>query len=139
MKFDLKYYHVGAKCRGTVFQSRTLPCRRYLSNWFSLARISYSTIKLLSVRDNNNLLTHKKTHSLIMPEILREKFTCLNCRKTRAKFMCGRCHSVDYCGKKCRQKKDLKRRTKLCAPVCSRRWIIEVDDWLLLRISKWET
>ena len=51
-----------------------------------------------------------------MPEILREKFKCLVCRETRAKFMCGRCHSVDYCGATC-QKKDLRRHKKLCAPL----------------------
>ena len=50
-----------------------------------------------------------------MPEILREKFICLVCGATRAKFMCGRCHSVDYCSKRC-QVKDLKRHKIHCAP-----------------------
>jgi len=51
-----------------------------------------------------------------MPEIQRPKYICIICSKTRARFECGRCHSVDYCSKEC-QKKDWKRHKKLCAPV----------------------
>ena len=58
-----------------------------------------------------------------MPEILHEQYICLVCSKTGAKFLCGRCHSVTYCGGEC-QMKDLKRHKKLCSPMVYK----ELDD-----------
>ena len=51
-----------------------------------------------------------------MPELLRDKYICYVCNKTKSKFRCGRCHSITYCGGQC-QKKDLKRHKKNCSPV----------------------
>ena len=54
-----------------------------------------------------------------MPEIQREKYICWICSHRPAKFVCGRCHSVDYCGRKC-QRMDWSRHKRLCAPVIFR-------------------
>ena len=48
-------------------------------------------------------------------EIKREKFICMVCDKPRARFVCGRCHAVDYCSREC-QVKDVKRHKMRCAP-----------------------
>jgi len=50
-----------------------------------------------------------------MLEIRKEKYICSVCDRPRARFMCGRCHAVDYCSKDC-QVKDLKRHKMVCAP-----------------------
>jgi len=50
-----------------------------------------------------------------MLEIRKEKYICSVCDRPRARFMCGRCHAVDYCSKDC-QVKDLKRHKVVCAP-----------------------
>ena len=50
-----------------------------------------------------------------MLEIRKEKYICSVCDGPRARFMCGRCHAVDYCSKDC-QVKDLKRHKMVCAP-----------------------
>ena len=51
-----------------------------------------------------------------MPEVIHEQFICIVCSKAESKFLCGRCHSVTYCGREC-QKKDLKRHKRICSPM----------------------
>ena len=51
-----------------------------------------------------------------MPEIQREKYICRICSHRPARFVCGGCHGVDYCSRRC-QRRDWTRHRRLCAPV----------------------
>ena len=54
-----------------------------------------------------------------MPESERPKFVCGACSEPGARYVCGRCHAIDYCSRQC-QRNDYGRHRRLCAPVVHR-------------------